>query len=173
MGLMVLAYPEISDKDFNWIQNHREKNDRYYNILNPHFTIVFPVYDLKEEEFIDHIKKTSGEFSKFDFTLRSSIVVKDSFSDFWDVLLVPDEGNSMIIKMHDSLYRGILITQLRIDIPYISHMTIGNDIDGFHCFNMAKEVNNADIIIKGTINNLTIARYDGITLENIEVIPLK
>lgn len=173
MGLLVAAFPELSDKDFNWLQDFRKKNDRYYNILNPHFTIVFPVYEIKEREFIEHVKKTTCELSEIEFTLCSAVTVKDSFSDFWDVLLTPDEGNSRIRKMHDALYTGLLITHLRLDIPYLPHMTVGNDIDPYYSFNMAKEINNADIAIKGMIKSITIASYDGKSLEKIEDIRLK
>jgi hypothetical protein len=173
MGLVVLAYPEISEKDFDWIEKFREKHDRYFNIVKPHFTIVFPVFDLEKKEFVDHVKQTAGEFSKFDFTLRCAVTVKDSFSDYWDIFLTPDEGNSRIIKMHNLLYRGALLTQLRIDIPYIPHMGIGNVVDPFHCINLANEINNAGIVVKGTINRLSIASYDGKTVENIEDIELK
>ena len=173
MGIMVIAYPEISKEDLNRIENFREKNDRYFNIIRPHFTIVFPVYDLKQKDFIDHVKKISDKFSKINFTLRSAVTVKDSFSDYWDVLLTPDDGSSRIRKLHDALYTGILITELRMDIPYIPHMTVGNDIDAFQCYNLVNELNNADIAVKGAIKRLSIAWYDGKSLENIEDIELK
>lgn len=172
MGLLVVAYPEIAPDDFKFIQKHRATNDRYFNILNPHFTLVFPVYDMKEKDFVDHMKKFSKNISVIDFTLNSAIAVKDYFSDYWDVFLVPDKGNSSIIKTHDALYKGILINYLRIDIPFIPHMVVGNDTDPFYSINMANDLNASGFSINGKISKLTIANYDGEKAEKIKDIPL-
>ncbi len=172
MALLVLAFPEISKEDFNRIQDFRSRNDRYYPVVNPHFTIVFPVEEVKEKEFIDHIKSRCSKFKKIDFTLNYAVTVKDSFSEFWDIFLVPDKGNSSIIKLHDELYKGPLITHLRIDIPFIPHMGIGNDVDPFHCINLAAGLNEENISISGIISTLSIVRYDGVKVELIEDICL-
>ena len=53
MSLLVVAYPEFLNKDFEWIQNIRSKYDvRYYNVVNPHFTLVFPAQGFKQTEFM-------------------------------------------------------------------------------------------------------------------------
>jgi len=173
MGLIVLAYPEISNEKLNTIQKFREINDRYFNLFAPHFTLVFPVYDVKEDEFVGHVRNIAEKFSPVEFSLNCAIVVKDSFSEYWDIFLLPDKGNSSIIKMHNLLYTDVLITQLRIDIPYIAHMNIGNDTDPFYCYNLARELNESDIRVDGKINALSIAHYDGKTLTKVEDIILK
>jgi len=173
MGLVVLAFPELSKKDFEFIQKFREVNDRYFPIVNPHLTLVFPAYEIKESEFADHIVKTAANFKKIEFSLNCAITVKDSFSEFWDIFLVPEKGNSSIIKLHDALYRGPLLTHLRIDIPFIPHMGIGNDIDPFHCINLARELNDNDIAIPGIISSLSIGHYHGSKVEIIKELPLK
>lgn len=172
MALLLLAHPEISEENFNWIQSFREKNDRHYPLFMPHFTLIFPVYDINENDFKEHVKQRAAGFSKIKFTLKSAITVKDSFSDFWDIFLVPDEGNGAIIKLHDELYKGVLITYLRIDLPYIPHMNIGNDIDPFYAIELANGINNSNISISGEINRLSIVSYDGEKAEIIEDITL-
>lgn len=172
MGLIVVAYPEISNDDFKLIQKFREVNDRYYGIINPHLTLVFPVYDLKESDFAEHIRNISKKLSPINFTLNCAVTVKDFFSDYWDIFLVADQGNSDIIKMHDAFYSGILINYLRIDIPFMPHMGIGNDRDPFYCINLAKDLNMSGISINGTIKTLSIVNYDGIKAEKIEDILL-
>ncbi|MCP2519846.1 hypothetical protein NLC82_01235 [Candidatus Aminicenantes bacterium AC-335-A11] len=58
MALLVLAFPEISKHDYEAIQNYRKENDElYYGVVEPHFTIVFPIFDIGENEFISEIKK--------------------------------------------------------------------------------------------------------------------
>lgn len=47
MAYLVVAYPKLSEADFEWVQAYREKNDpRYFSIVKPHFTIVFAVSDV-------------------------------------------------------------------------------------------------------------------------------
>jgi hypothetical protein len=40
------------------------------------------------------------------------------------VFLVPDEGSGALSLLHDRLYSGLLAS-LRIDLPYVPHITIG------------------------------------------------
>ena len=44
MAYLVLAYPELTSESFDRIQSYRKDNDElFFNVVNPHFTIVFPV----------------------------------------------------------------------------------------------------------------------------------
>ena len=44
MTLVVLAYPEIAESDYERIQNFRKHHDElYYRVVEPHFTLVFPL----------------------------------------------------------------------------------------------------------------------------------
>ncbi|MFO7890546.1 MAG: hypothetical protein R6V04_09435 [bacterium] len=64
MSYLVLAYPELSDEDFNLIQNYRKVNDIFYSMVDPHFTIVFPVFNQPEDRFIREAEKQSGSTKK-------------------------------------------------------------------------------------------------------------
>lgn len=126
MSLLVLGYPKFKKEDFEWIQDIRSKYDiRYYNIVNPHFTIVFLVFNCKPKEFIENIVRKTSKAKKINFILKCAVTVKDSFSSYTDVFLVPDEGYSNIVKLHDKLYSGILQNELRLDIPFIRHIGVG------------------------------------------------
>ncbi len=173
MSLLVLAYPQISQKDFEWIQNIRSKNDtRYYNVVKPHFTIVFPVTDVQPSEFIEDVEKNSAGFKRISFITRCAIIVKDSFSEFTDVFLVPDEGYSSIVKLHDKLYSGILKNNLRVDIPFIPHIGIAGSKVPLESKSIADELNSADFSIKGILNKLDIITYDYPKVETIKEINL-
>lgn len=82
MAYLVLAYPEITSDDFDRTQNYRRNNDKlYYKVVDPHFTIVFPVFDI---DFVPHIgignsrdkylcKKMVDECNKKDFSISGKI----------------------------------------------------------------------------------------------------
>ncbi len=51
-GLLVLAYPELLDKDKQWIDSFRSKHDHlFYGVVEPHFTIVFPTFGIEYDDF--------------------------------------------------------------------------------------------------------------------------
>lgn len=174
MAYLVLAYPELTSENFDKIQNYRQGNDElFFNVVNPHFTIVFPVFDISEEEFIREIKDKSAKFKKFDFVIRCATINKDAFSDYFHAFLVPDEGYSKIIKLHDKLYSDKLKNNLRLDIDFVPHIGIGNSIDKFSCKKMVDEWNEKEFFISGKIINLTIVNYDNGLITKIEEIELK
>jgi 2'-5' RNA ligase len=174
MSLLVLAYPQVEGKDFEWIQSLRAKHDeRYYNIVNPHFTLVFPVFDINEEDFIKHAEKTAKKFKEFYFVLRCAQIVKDSFSDYTDVFLVPEEGYRIFVKLHDAFYTELLESQLRLDIPFIPHMGIANNLSAVMCKKLADEINFKNIEIVGAVSKLDIVDYQRDSIKTIKEIYLK
>ncbi len=166
MALLVLAYPQIEKKDYNWIQSFRAKHDeRYFNFAEPHFTLVFPVFDIPENDFIAHVQVTAKKFKEFFFVLRCAQIVKDSFSEYTDIFLIPEEGYRIFVKLHDALYTGILGKELRLDIPFIPHLGIANSVDAKNCKLLADEINKKNIEIVGAIGKLSIVSYKNDKIE--------
>ena len=168
MALLVLAYPQIEEKDYEWIQNIRSKEDeRYYGVVEPHFTIVFPVFNIDQDIFINHVEKISKKYGTFYFAIRCAQIVKDSFSDYTDVFLVPEEGYRIFIKLHDALYTGLLEKELRLDIPFIPHIGIANSKDARKCKELSDRINAQNPEIIGAINKLSIVSYENDKVLNL------
>ena len=172
MSLLVLAYPQIEAKYFDWIQSiRRDEDEKYFKIVDPHFTLVFPVDGSDEKSFVNHVESVSKKFKEFYFVLRSAQIVKDSFSDYYDVFLVPEEGYRIFIKIHDAFYTGPLKKDLLFDIPFIPHVGIANNTDPEHCKKIADRINSTNLEIVGAINKLSIVRFgDGIVKTVKEII---
>jgi hypothetical protein len=173
MAYLLIAYPELTNDDFYKIQNYRGHSDKlYFNVVKPHFTFVFPVFDMNEDEFIKEVKTQTSNLNSFDFTIRCATISKDSFSEYFHTFLVPDEGLSSIVKIHDKLYSDKLKGNLRLDIDFIPHIGIGNSTDKFICKKMADDWNKDDFEIVGTIKQLTVVKYENDTITEIEKIEL-
>lgn len=173
MSLLTLAYPKISDKDYQWIQEFREENDELnHGIMEPHFTLVFPVFNQRPETFIEEIKSRAADHSKIDFALRCAVMDKDAFTPYWHVYLVPDEGYSHIIKLHDKLYSGKLADELRLELPFIPHIEIANSVDKWTCKELVDQINYSDLDIKGNILELHVVEYHEERVETLEKIKL-
>jgi len=173
MKLLTVAYPELSEKDYNLIENYRREHDSLYDVIRTHFTLVFPVRDFSEKIFTEEIKKQIQGTEPFSFTLRSATINKDAFVDNYYAFLVPDEGHSNIIKLHDKLYSGRLSAYHRLDVDFIPHITIGNSTNILACKKMADDWNSHDFEITGKISSVDIVNYEqATTLEKIKF-PLK
>jgi 2'-5' RNA ligase len=173
MSLLVIAYPEFNTTDYNQIQDCRASQDSlYFNIVEPHFTFVFPVPGMDEDRFIAEIESKAANTKSIQFILRSATIHKDAFSDYYHIFLVPDEGNGRMIRLHDKLYRGNLQSQLRLDIAYIPHITIGNSTDADKCKALAEQWNKEEFAFPGIIRQLSIVRFENTMVTNLKNIPL-
>lgn len=173
MALLVLAYPVLSSVDYQSIQNFRKKNDElYYNVVEPHFTIIFPVFDSHDEDFIQEISDLASSEKSFKFALRCATISKDAFTDCYHTFLVPDEGYSNIVKLHDKLYSSLLKNNQRLDIDYIPHIGVGNSPDKHVCKKMVDEWNAMDFSIPGQVDQLTIVKFENNSILHLKEIPL-
>jgi len=174
MAYLVVAYPEIGQNNFDLIQSYRKENDElYYSVAEPHFTIVFPVFDFSESLFLEEIADRVKNIDRINFVIRCASINKDTFSEYFHTFLVPDEGNSKIVKAHDKLYSGQLKDNLRLDIDFIPHIGIGNSKDKLHCKQMVDKWNETDFEIAGIISSLTIIKYETNIVTRLKEINLK
>ncbi|ALO14444.1 hypothetical protein L21SP5_00773 [Salinivirga cyanobacteriivorans] len=173
MALAVVAYPVLNRNDYRMIQDFRKENDElYYSVIEPHFTFVFPVDEVDKPKFLEEIYKKLNGVEQIDFKIRCATVNKDAILDLYHLLLVPDEGYSKIVKLHDRLYSDLLFTCLRLDIDFIPHVAIANSPDKYKIKKLADDWNKTKFIIKGKVDSLTIVDYTGNVLTNLEHIAL-
>ncbi len=174
MAYLVVAYPKISEKDLNWIQEYRSKNDsRYFNVVNPHFTLVFSVRDILPEDFIKEVKMQVQNIKQIDFELNVATINQDDSKDYYHEFLVPEKGYASIIKLHDKLYSGAFYKNLRFDIDFIPHIGIGNSEDVQESKNRIDALNAVGVSISGKIDVLDIFEYKDGEVTTIEQIALK
>lgn len=173
LSLQVIAYPQLNDADVQRIQDCRRLHNRLYHVIAPHFTLVFAVNDISREDFIAEVKKQLQGATAIYFTIRCAIVVPDAISGWYDAMLVPDEGFSVIQQLHDRLYSGLLAPHLRLDIPYIPHMSIADKADAQEVKQICDEWNNINCEIKGRISELEIIEYKNPVLNTVERVVLK
>jgi len=174
MSCLVLAFPELSNKDFQLIQEFRKDHDAlYYSVVDPHFTIVFPITGIEEKDFISEIRKQSQGIQPFDFTIRCATINKNAFNDYFHIFLVPDEGYSQMVKLHDRLYSNMLFPHLHLHLDFIPHIGIASSKDKYECKRLSDEWNQSDLLIEGKISRLTIIEYHDDTVAPLEEIELK
>ena len=159
-ALLVLAYPELIIDDREWIDLFRKENDPlFYGVIKPHFTLVFPTFGFEYKTFEQEIREKAISFPPFEFVIRSAMMNNDKLSEYYYLFLIPDEGHSNIVKLHQKLYSGIINKTLLLDVDFIPHMGIGCYLDKEKCKHMVNTVNDMNITIKGEVKSLTIISY--------------
>jgi len=161
MSNVVLGYPKISPPDFDWIQAIRKTDDRQFEIVKPHVTFVFPTTKLAEDELVTHVHKKVAGVDRFKITLSKAVVVEDDSKKFFHTFLVPSEGYDEVITLHALLYTGDLSSELRADIPFIPHVGIASNENEATMQALADKLNATGINIAGSIDELTVAEFDG------------
>jgi 2'-5' RNA ligase len=173
MEFAAVAYPSLSEKDFQWIQDIRKKHDKlFYNLIAPHFTLIFPTENVPLNQFIKHVKTISSKFSSFPFVCRCATIGDPDFLDHAHLFMIPDEGFSDIIKLHDAFYTGILESELRLDIPFIPHIGVASDSSPETCKRIADKINQQHFEIRGRIEKLDIIEFDGTSTNTLEQVEL-
>jgi hypothetical protein len=173
MALLALSYPSIAENHWQWIQAIRTQHDTlYYDVVAPHFTLVFPTFNQDRQPFVEHIRRQLQGQPPISINLCCAIVVKDVLSDYTHTFLVPDQGFSDIVKLHDKLYRGMLAELLRLDIPYIPHIGVATSLDPQLCKRVADEINSQGICIPGSLRIIDIVNYANRTVTTLEQISL-
>ena len=172
MNLHLVAYPELAAADLERIQLCRREYNSLYTVTGAHYTIIFSVPDMPLEDFTTEIKKQVAGIKTINFCLRSAVINKDSFSDNYDAFLVPDEGFSSIVKLHDKLYSDKLSYHHRLDISYIPHISIANSNDAQAVKTIVDDWNSKDLAISGKISSLDIINYENRVITTMERIEL-
>ncbi len=168
MSLCVAAYPKLSTADFERIQEFRKRNDVYYPVIGPHFTPVFPLTGWEVEPFIAEVKKQAWGIQAFEFCIRCASLDKDATNDYYHAFLVPDEGYSRIVKLHDRLYADRLFPCRALTIDFIPHIGIGNSKDPLRCLEMIEHWNKTEFAITGQVQALDIAKFENNRVQTLE-----
>lgn len=161
MALLVVSYPDLSPGDSARIERLRNEFTLLeHSVLPPHFTLVFPLRHMAEDTLTTHVAEKLEARNAIPFVLRSSLLVPDDEIDRYYVLLVPDEGFSGVVKLHDALYTGPLAEALRLDIPFVPHITLGYSADALYCKHVVDTLNSRDFAMSGTISKVEIVRKE-------------
>jgi len=168
MSFVVIAYPKISQTNFDWIEIIRQEYDLLrYSVVKPHITFVFPSNKIDQAMLIQHVQAVANRFKAIPIKLDLAKVVEDDSKTYSHAFLVPSLGYDQITQLHDLLYTGALKSELRLDIPFIPHLGIGNNPDKTAMQTLVDKINNGKVSIYGTIDELTVAEHDASNLVDI------
>ncbi|HMA36743.1 MAG TPA: 2'-5' RNA ligase family protein [Chloroflexia bacterium] len=166
--LVVVGYPELPASQLDWIAGIRRRYPALrYSVVAPHFTLVFPLAGADAAPVVAHLTTRLAGQPAIPFVVRSSMLTHDATSPDTYVLLVPDAGFSGIVKLHDRLYTGLLAPHLRLDIPFIPHITVGYAGEAALCKQIVDAINGQAIELHGTLTRLMLLNVAGAAVETL------
>ena len=89
------------------------------------------------------------------------------------VFLVPDEGHSGLSLLHDRLYTGPLPQYLRLDLPYIPHITIGTLTERHAAKQLCDDLNRSGLGIQGSVSSLAVGALANGKINNLASFKLR
>lgn len=159
--LAVVGFP-VWDADPLWIDDfRREHADLRYAPIPPHVTVVFPLEGIDAADLIAHVEQIAAALPPIHMAIRCCIPYHDPLSGQAQLFLVPDEGFSGIVRLHDALYTGRLADHLRLDVPFIPHITVGALDDLSACKRLADAINRQPFLLSAKIGQLSVLSIAG------------
>jgi hypothetical protein len=162
-ALYTVAYPDIDADDRQRIDAFRSLHDAHArSVIGPHFTLLFACAEEDETAYRWHVQAAVEDTGVIPFCCRYAMLGATHHDESASIYLVPDEGFSQISLLHDRLYRGLMARHLRLDLPYLPHISIGMPGSGAAAKALCDEWNAAHGPIHGVIRSATIgAVQDG------------
>ena len=168
-----LAYPKLSEKDATFVEDFRRRHDGHHELARAHFTLVFGRSNVDERAYLEHVREVARLSRPTPFVCRYAMLGADDEAERAHVFLVPDEGYSGISRLHDALYRQEMAAFLRLDIPYVPHITLGSSADRAAMKTCCDELNEATLSIHGSVEALTVAALESGSLVDVASFPLR
>lgn len=170
----VAYFPQLTKE--SWIQEFRSQNDEKSQFVAPHMTLVFPTDIVSTNVLSDEIKRVTSGISKFKVHIKSALMMPEQKNNeiFSSIFLVPDNGFGDFVRLHDNLYSGKLKSALRLDIPFIPHLTIGSNLSLADAKRKVDKLNSENIDLELWVDRLTIVeivdpRMDRILISHFEL----
>jgi 2'-5' RNA ligase len=148
--LYIIAEPEISDADRDWIQSIRRQHDPQFSLVGPHFTLLFGTDALPATGLVAHAQATAQRVSPFAFDLSRIEVFPGTTMEYY-LFLMPEKGAHELASLHEALS-----FESGDDVSFMPHMTIGRFASVADATTVADELNAAARRIRGRVSALKV-----------------
>lgn len=153
-------FPKFSSCDA-WVSSFRSQHDAKASLVEPHLTLVFPTSNFSEGDLLQEFRKLSVGLEPFNMVFKTAMIMPEAGdSNEGHIFLVPDEGFGAAIRLHDKLYSGILNSELRLDIPFVPHITIGSELELRKAKGFVDELNKREFHIEFEVDHFEIVQIE-------------
>ena len=140
-------------------------------MVEAHFTLVFPFEGVPQEDVAAHAVAVAASTSAVAFRLTAAAAVSDGPDAESHVFLLPSQGETEVRRLHGELYSGVLAPQLRRDLPYHPHVTVGAFAQHADAERTAASLGPCDV--PGRLVSMDLAAFDGRTVAPLHNFPFR
>ena len=151
--IFAVAMPKWVAEAQTLVQGFRRAHDPQFELIAPHFTLVFGAA-LEPEPCIAHVRAVAQSSPPLPFKLSHAMLYYTG-SGPAHVFLVASEGAAGLTRLHRQLYGDLLAPSLRLDKPFIPHITIAAVESPLAALQIADDWNAQNICLSGEIEVLT------------------
>jgi 2'-5' RNA ligase len=166
--LLTVCYPELSPRAGAFVTEFRQQHEApRHERIQAHFTLVFGCTALGLDEYTRHVAAVAKTSKPIHFSCKYAMLGNDDETNIAYVFLVPDQCNAEISLLHDRLYTGPLRPHLRLDLPYIPHITIGTTASREAAKALCDELNHDGVAIEGSLSRVTVGFAEDGRFQNL------
>jgi 2'-5' RNA ligase len=154
--IFTVAMPKWSADAQASVQRVRRAHDPQSGLIDPHFTLVFGA-TLEEEAYVAHMRAVARAAKPLAVSLNHAMLYYTGDGPAY-VYLVASEGAAGLTRLYRQLYGGPLAPSLRLDKPFVPHITMAAVDDPATALRIADEWNAQSISLSGDIDTLTAGR---------------
>jgi 2'-5' RNA ligase len=154
--IFTVAMPKWSVEAQACVQGFRRAHDPQFDLIAPHFTLVFGAA-LDAELYIAHVRDVAQSLAPLRFKLSHAMLYYTGVGSA-HVFLVASEGAAGLTRLYRQLYGDPLAPSLRLDKPFIPHITIAAVEDPAAALQIADDWNAQNISLSGEIDVVTAGR---------------
>ncbi|MDP3167343.1 MAG: 2'-5' RNA ligase family protein [Hydrogenophaga sp.] len=154
--IFTVAMPKWSAEAQTLVQGFRRAHDPQVDLIAPHLTLVFGAA-LEPEPCIAHVRAVAQISPPLPFKLSHAMLYYTGDGPAY-VFLVASEGAAGLTRLYRQLYGGPLAPSLRLDKPFIPHITIAAVENPAAALRIADDWNTQNISLCGEIDVLTAGR---------------
>ena len=172
-SLAAVIFPRFDAASAERITSLKQTYDPTPEIaVAPHITLIFPTVLLDPATLKAHVEAQVRGIAPFDIVLRSAAAHRDRMGARSLLYLLPRAGAERLSLLHDRLYGGLLMSELRRDEPYLAHLTLGT-LDSFAGAEAAANMlNRQDLHLAGVATRIDIVRIERDRAESVAGIAL-
>jgi 2'-5' RNA ligase len=157
--LVIFSKLDLALPDRTWIDQVRREHDPQCDLVEPHFTLVFPFEGVPVERVAAHATTVAAATHRFAFRLSKAAAVRDALGPKTHVFLAPADGADELRRLHTQLYSGALAAKLHPTIPFVPHVTVGAFDEATAAERLASSLEPLDIL--GAVDAMVLAEFEG------------
>jgi 2'-5' RNA ligase len=155
--LAAICVPKFPDVALSWMQELRAKYDpKYFRLVAPHVTLVFPNSALPESSFVEHVASCVRGVEAATVEFPSAEEHRDEGTGLHFVWLAAGAGSDLLVRLHEKLYTGPLAVEARRGIAFVPHVTLGRFDTSAEAAAVAARINSEQRTTAGRIDSVDV-----------------